>query len=95
IGKDVSEIGSLAFGGCSRLFEICVSEENQHFSSENGILFNEDKTEIIKYPSAKEEEIYVIPQSVITVGEYSFEKAIYLYTITIGKNVQNIENGAF
>jgi len=75
--------------------EICVSDENQHFSSENGILFNKDKTEIIKYPSAIEEDLYVIPQSVITVGEYSFEKAIYLYTTTIGKNVQNIENGAF
>lgn len=95
IGKDVLEIGSLAFGGCSRLLEICVSDENQHFSSENGILFNKDKTEIIKYPSAIEEDLYVIPQSVITVGEYSFEKAIYLFTITIGKNVQNIENGAF
>lgn len=60
---------------CNRLRaleEINVSEDNTAFSSENGILFNKDKTQLIKYPLNKEGESYVIPDTVTNIESYAF-----------------------
>ena len=49
-GVTFIESGS-TFYGCSSLEEIQVDVNNKNYYSENGILFNKEKTEIIKYPS--------------------------------------------
>ena len=56
----------------SSLKEISVDAENPNFSSENGILFNKDKTTLLTYPSGKEGDSYVLPSTVTTVGGCAF-----------------------
>lgn len=75
--------------------EIIVSDKNESFLSENGVLFNKAKTELIFYPSRKKEEAYIIPDSVNKICENSFEGNIYLCSINISEGVQLIENHAF
>jgi hypothetical protein len=60
------------------LKEINVSEDNPYLSSENGVLYNKDKTEIISYPSAKKDSILVLPETVTTVKQDSFNYFNYL-----------------
>ena len=43
IPSSVTSIGDSAFGKCDNLSEINISENNNSFSSENGVLFNKDK----------------------------------------------------
>lgn len=50
IGANVSEIGYGAFNDCSYLSNIDVRIENQYYSSENRILFDKNKTKLIKCP---------------------------------------------
>lgn len=44
IPKSVTSIGYQTFGECSSLTSINVSEDNLYYSSENGVLFNKNKS---------------------------------------------------
>jgi hypothetical protein len=53
IPSSVKKIDITAFFGLDNLTAINVNPNNQNFSSQNGILYNKDKTILIKYPSGK------------------------------------------
>ena len=96
ISANVTDIGTAAFSGCEDLIEILVNENNMFYSSdENGVLFNFDKTNLIIYPLGKEDEIYTIPDSVVTVGESAFGNCNNLKQVNFGRNVKMIERSAF
>lgn len=51
IGKDVQKIDGKSFYSCWALQCINVDEENQYYSSIDGVLYNKDQTEIICVPT--------------------------------------------
>ncbi len=88
-------IGERALNNCDSLTSITVGEGNQYFTDENGILFNKDKTAIIKYPPQKSGVSYTIPDSVIIIGDYTFYCCNSLISIGIPDRVTTIGNYAF
>lgn len=78
----------------SALKEINVAEENAVYSSDNGILFNKDASELICYPSAKGSAGYAVPSTVTSIADYAFAGS-KLYTVTIADSVTSIGTGAF
>ena len=68
IPNSVTYIGNDAFFDCSNLTDINVESTNSKYSSENGVLFNKDKTTIICYPAGKTDTIYTIPNTVTSIG---------------------------
>ncbi len=96
IPASVIKIGDNAFGWCDYLSSITVNENNTAFSSdENGVLFNKNKTELIKYPVASVTENFVIPNTVKTVCGYAFENSGNLRNIGVSASVETIGEGAF
>ncbi len=61
------------FWGCDGLAEITVDENNEYYSSENGVLFNKSKTSIIKYPPAKSGAYYAVPDGVTGIFINAFD----------------------
>ncbi len=53
------------------LENIEVNTANEKYSSQDGILFDKNKTELLRYPEGKA-GTYVIPDSVTSIGEYAF-----------------------
>ena len=74
---------------------ITVDIENKSYSSENGILFNKDKTEIIRYSPGKNDSSYTIPNSVTNIGSYAFSDCYNLTSVTIPNSVTSIGGYAF
>jgi hypothetical protein len=66
IPKDVTAISADAFYDCINLMSIDVAEDNPAYSSEDGVLFNKDKTVLIQYPRGKK-GAYTIPDSVTEI----------------------------
>ena len=64
IPDSVTSIGNEAFAYCSSLTSITVDSANKHYSSQDGVLFNKDKTQLIQYPIGKASTTYTIPDSV-------------------------------
>lgn len=88
-------IDERAFRSCNALEAINVDEANAGYSSENGVLFNKDKTALIKYPAGKTGTSYEIPDGVETIGYEAFEYAKNLESITMTDSVKRIEEYAF
>lgn len=92
IPESVSYIGGDVFTECYNLQRIDVNKDNQHYASIEGILFNKDKTELIKYPQAKDDrEIYEIPEGVIELYDDSFDECTEIDAIKLSKDVSSIE----
>lgn len=53
ISNSVTSIGSLAFNSCNSLTSINVASENEYYASEDGVVFNKNKTELICFPGGK------------------------------------------
>ena len=94
IPNGVVNIGGGVFYGCTSLISIEVENENENYSSENGVLFNKNKTNLIYCPGGKTGE-YIIPNSVTTIEYFAFCSCKNLTLITIPNSVISIQHGAF
>ena len=81
----VTYIGESAFVYCYNLINISVDKNNKYYSSdEYGVLFNKDKTKLIKYPVGNRREYYVIPDGVISIEREAFQGSGGISSIIIG-----------
>lgn len=95
IGKGVTWISEGAFESCKNLKEIIVDEKNEYFNSEGGVLFNKDKTEVIKYPEGKGDKTYEVPSGVTKIRNYAFYKNDNIEEVVALNSVMTIGLGAF
>jgi len=94
VPEGVTEISGGAFNRCWAFREINVVENNKTYSSDNGILFNKDKTEVIFCPRAKK-GTYTLPNSVTVIGSDAFYECGGLTNVTIPDGVEKIGSNAF
>ena len=94
IGSGVTFIGEDAFDHCYDMTEINVAADNPTYCSEEGILFNKEKTTLIKYPRRKQ-GAYIVPNSVISIEANAFKSNDNLTAVTLGDSVAEIGRYAF
>ena len=95
IGAGVTYIEEGAFRSCKSLKNIEVSKDNASFTSVDGVLFNKDKTKLLKYPTGSSNTTYTVPDSVTTIGYRAFDYSASLESIVIGTGVTHISENAF
>ncbi|MCD8180423.1 MAG: leucine-rich repeat domain-containing protein [Firmicutes bacterium] len=94
IGSGVKSMGTFVFSNCHNLL-IDVDEDNEYYSSEDGVLFNKDKTKLVAYAKDSIVSDYTIPDGVTSIGDRSFTSCSGLTSITIPTGVTSIGQYAF
>lgn len=115
LGKNISYIGTSRalsleedkkygediFLGATSLAWIEVHPGNLVYTSENGILYNKDRTVLLKYPAGKTNasnqsiHSFSIPSTVISIYPDAFSNNSTLEHINLGEEVISIGNYAF
>jgi len=95
IPNSVTSIGDGAFYRCTSLTAINVTSGNTTYISENGVLYDKNKTVLINYPQGKTGNTFTIPNTVTSIEEYAFFKCTSLTIVTIPNSVTNIGEVAF
>jgi uncharacterized repeat protein (TIGR02543 family) len=95
IGSGVTFVNADVFWGCTSLNAINVDSGNNEISSNDGVLYNNDKTILIKYPQDKQGNIFTIPNTVTDIGGNAFYNCTNLTGIIIPDSVTSIGNNAF
>ena len=94
ISKTVTTIGDDTFSFCDSLTGIWVEKENSAYSSDDmGVLFDKDKTILIRASSVL--QAYSIPDTVQIIGNRSFNRYENLTSIVIPDGVTSIGDQAF
>lgn len=95
IPKSIITIGSGIFYDCPSIISIDVDNANTQYTSDNGILFNKDKTVLLRYPAGKDSETYSIPNYVTNIGYLAFMGCSSLKNIDVSDSVEYIGSYAF
>ena len=77
------------------LQNVTVASDNEFLSSQNGVIFNKDKTVLLWYPCGKPGASYTVPSGVIKLEEDSFRDIDALTSVTLPDGLKRIENYVF
>lgn len=84
---------SIDFSRCTNLESLEVAEENESYASEDGVLFNKDKSTLLLCPCAKKGH-YTVPATVTEIDFMAF-KLSSLTDVVIQEGATKIGNYAF
>lgn len=95
IPKTVDKIEIGAFNFTENMQKFAVSDDNQHFSTVDGILTSKDKTTLQVFPSGKANNKYTSLPYFKKIAAYSFYNSKKISNVTIPRTVTTIEDRAF
>ena len=87
IKVDIAEIENLQ--------EVVVDEGNTEFSTEDGVLFNKQKTVLLSFPRRRDVKEYLIPDGVQQIAEKAFYDQPFIEEIVFPDSTTAIEKRAF
>jgi len=94
IPVSVVEVEKFVFKDCFALTSITVHPDNPFYASNDGVLFNKAKTELIFCPPGKQ-SVMVIPDSTVNIQSRAFQGCRGLTSVVIPESVTKIEENTF
>ena len=96
IPASVTDIESDAFLFCSSLAAFSVDPANRFYSTdENGVLFNQNKTELVLMPAGAALTSYAIPSGVTEIDSHAFFFCAGLTSVAFPQTLREIGDYAF
>ncbi len=95
VSASVRSLGPRAFEKCEQLESITVDPDNPFFTSCDGVLYYKTMTTLLRYPQARREERFEIPDGVRQIAPYAFKDCEYLRQIIMPSTLKTIGEQAF
>lgn len=95
IHKNITSIDYGVFTGCNALTAISVDEENNHYTSVDGVLYSWDKTKLVSYAPGKSETTYATLSTTLEIERQAFANVRHLTGITLNQGLTFIGVEAF
>ncbi len=92
IPSSLVDMSDLAFSFCGYIKSFAVDEDNPNYSSQDGIMYNKDKTAFVQIPGALEGSI-TIPESITSIE--GFASLSNLTNVVLSNNLQFIGSQPF
>ena len=90
----VKTLSGETFAECRNLMNIEIDKNNETYVSDNGIVFNLDRSTLIAFPNGRSGK-YTIPETVITIGSSAFAGAYKITDVNMYNSVSSISANAF
>ena len=94
LGSSVDTIEEGAFGGNQNLTAFDVDLLNPNYTSDDGVIYNADKTELVLFPGGKGGEYTTLPTT-IKIRRRAFYYNNVLAKVNFNKNLEVIDGDAF
>lgn len=95
IPASVISIGEFAFYFCENMSEIKVAVDNPSFSSQDGIMYSQDKKTLVYCPEGKRGTLYNIPDGVTSIEAGAFYDCRNLTSINLSNSLTSIDVAVF
>lgn len=95
LGKNVSNFDGSMILDCASLKNIYVTEGTEYLFSDNGVMYNADKTILLSYPMRHEGTSYTLFDTVQVIGAYAFCENTYIQEVVLPNGLQQIKQYAF
>ncbi len=80
---------------CFSLKGFYTLDSNPNYTSVDGVIYSKDGSKIIKYPTARTDEVFYLSDSVTTITSKVFDGTANLKEVVLTNNVTTIEKNAF
>ena len=81
--------------GWKCLKKISVDPANNKYTSVEGVLYNKDKTKLLRFPPGKESDEFVLPASVKQIADYAFSGCKGLKKLVLPKGFSAFSENSF
>ena len=88
-------LGLYAFNLTGNIESFTIEDRNPHFLTEDGVLYNKEKTILYYYPIAKKAESFTVPSSVLEIMPSAFNNAQNLKKAELPDGLGKIWHHAF
>ena len=80
--------------GCSNLESIEIQGDNEDFATQDGILYNKDKSKLIICPDGRKDDVDIL-DTVTRIEDFAFAGCTYIKNVQIPNSVKSIGVDAF
>ncbi len=88
-------MGFSPFGFCRQMQEIEVEAGNLSYKAVNGVLYTYDLTCLVQYPAGRKAEVFVVPETVKSIGAGAFAGCIYLKKVILPAGFKTLSRKSF
>lgn len=95
VPASVTEIDVMGGAIGEKCVAVNIAQDNENYASVDGVLFDKEKKNLLKYPQHKKEKNYTIPDGVTNIAYGAFAMQEYLEEIVFSDSVTEVGGSAF
>lgn len=91
LSKDESFLMADAFGGCPKLTDIVIPEENDAYAVVDQVVYSKDLKTLVLYPNGLTQSVFAVPESVTTIRSHAFMENTAIQELILPASIVHVD----